>query len=133
MSTIATIHDLASADAAQRIFTAHRRAADSFVRTIDVWDMNEAEAARPLGVSPQAIGTWLRRGVPADRAGAVADLAAATDLLVHYLERDRIPAVVRRSIPALRGTSLIGLLARGDTQSLLAGCRDMFRFERAHA
>ena len=149
MSTTTSIRDLAPEDAAEQIFTAHRherewldlftasldrrRAAESFARTIEVWDMNQAEAARLFGVSRQAIGKWLRRGVPTDRAGAVADLAAATDLLVHYLKRDRIPAVVRRSIPALRGISLMDLLAGGDTQSLLAACRDMFRFERAHA
>ena len=131
MSPITTTRDLAPEDAAEHIFNAHRRAADSFARTIEVWDVNPAEAARLFGVSRQAIGTWLRRGVPSDRAGTVADLAAATDLLVHYLKRDRIPSVVRRPIPALRGTSLMGL-ARGDTQSLIAACRDMFRFERTH-
>ncbi len=149
MSTITTIRDLAPEDAAEHIFTAHRherawldlftesldrrRAAESFARTIEVWDMKQAEAARLFGVSRQAIGKWLRRGVPAERAGAVADLAAATDLLVHYLKRDRIPAVVRRPVSVLGGISLMGLLARGDTQTLLAACRDMFRFERAHA
>ena len=110
MSKTATIHDLASEDAAERIFTAHRRTADSFGRTIDVWDVSRAEVARLFCVSGQAIGKWLRRGVPSERAGAVANLAAATDLLVHYLKRHRIPAVVRRPIPALGGTSLIGLL-----------------------
>ena len=149
MSTITTIRDLAPEDAAEHIFTAHRherawldlftesldrrRAAEAFARTIEVWDMKQAEAARLFGVSRQAIGKWLRRGVPAERAGAVADLAAATDLLVHYLKRDRIPAVVRRPVSVLGGISLMGLLARGDTQTLLAACRDMFRFERAHA
>ena len=71
--------------------------------------------------------------MPPERAGAVADLAAATDLLVHHLKRDRIPAVVRRPIPALDGVSLVDLLARGDTRAALAACRDMFRFDRVHA
>ena len=149
MSTMTTIRDLAPEDAAEQIFSAHRherawldlftesldrqRAAASFARTIEVWDMKQAEAARLFGVSRQAIGKWLRFGVPAERAGAVADLAAATDLLVHYLKRERIPAVVRRPIPSLGGISLMDLLARGDTQSVLAACRDMFRFERTHA
>ena len=148
MSPITTIRDLAAEDAAERIFSAHRhergwldlfaesldrqRAAESFARTIKVWDMNQAEAARLFGVSRQAIGKWMRRGVPSDRAGAVADLAAATDLLVHYLKRDRIPAVVRRPIPTLGGISLMGLLEQGDARALLAACRGMFRFERAH-
>ena len=44
----------------------------------------------------QAIGKWLRQGAPAERKTVLSDLAAATDLLVHYLKRDRIPAAARR-------------------------------------
>ena len=43
-----------------------------------------------------AVSKWLEQGGPAERVETVADLAAATDLLVRYLQRDRIPAVVRR-------------------------------------
>ena len=130
-------------DAAERTFREHRhdagwldafvagldrrRAGDSFRRTTETWGLSQAEAARLFGVSRQAIGKWRRRGVPAERARAVADLAAATDLLVRYLKRDRIPAVVRRPIPALGGVSLVELLGRGDTGAVLAACRDMFR------
>ena len=64
---------------------------------------------------------------------AVAGLAAATDLLVRYLKRERIPAVVRRPIPALGGVSLMHLLDRGDTRKLQGACRDMFRFDRVHS
>ncbi len=110
-----------------------RRAVDAFTRTTETWGLSQAEAARLFGVSRQAIGKWRRRGVPAERAGAVADLAAATDLLVHYLKRDRIPAVVRRPIPALGGVSLVELLGQGDTGAVLAACRDMFRFDQAQA
>ena len=110
-----------------------RRAAEAFTRTTETWGLSQAEAARGLGVSRQAIGKWRRRGVPPDRAGSVADLAAATDLLVHHLKRDRIPAVVRRPIPALDGASLVDLLGRGDTRAVLAACRDMFRFDRIQA
>ena len=136
-------------EAAERTFTAHRhdgewldtfiagldrrRAADAFTRTTGTWGLSQAEAARLFGVSRQAIGKWRRRGVPAARARAVADLAAATDLLVHHLKRDRIPAVVRRPMPALDGVSLVDLLGRGDTRTVLAACRDMFRFDRVHA
>ncbi len=110
----------------------HRRAVESFTRTTEAWGLSQAEAARLFGVSRQAVGKWRRRGVPPERAGAVADLAAATDLLVRYLKRDRIPAVVRRPIPALGGVSLVELLGRGDTGAVLAGCREMFRFDQAH-
>lgn len=136
-------------EAAERTFLAHRhngewldafvasldrrRAVGAFRRTIETWGLSQAEAARLFGVSRQAIGKWRRRGVPPDRAGAVADLAAATDLLVHHLKRDRIPAIVRRPIPVLDGASLVDLLGRGDTRAVLAACRDMFRFDRIHA
>ena len=149
MNAGTTIRELGAEEAAEQILAAHghegpwldafveildrRRAGRSLVQTIEVWGLSQAEAARLFGVSRQAIGKWLNRGIPPDRARAVSDLAAATDLLVRYLKRDRIPAVVRRPIPALGDTSLVELLARGDTRILLATCREMFRFERIHA
>ena len=148
MNRVMTIRNLAPEEAAEQILAAHghesdwldafaesldrRRASRSFARTIDVWGLSQAEAARHLGVSRQAIGKWLHQGVPPERARAISDLAAATDLLVRYLKRDRIPAVVRRPIRMLDGASLVDLLARGDTHGLLSACRTMFQFEQAH-
>ena len=109
-----------------------QRAGGSLARTFKVWDLSQAEAACLFGVSRQAVGKWLRQGVPAERAGAVSDLAAATDLLVHYLKRDRIPTVVRRPIHSLGGVSLVSLLAQGDTRAVVAACRDIVRFGRVH-
>lgn len=145
MTKVTAILDSNPEEAAEQIFRAHRhetarldaftesldhrRAGESLARTLDVWGTSQAEAARLLGVSRQAVGKWLQRGAPPARAGALADLAAATDLLVRHLKRDRIPAVVRRPIPALGDVSLVDLLARGDTRSLLRACRDMFRFD----
>lgn len=149
MKTVAMISRLGPEEAAEQIFRAHenesawldaftssldrRRAGGSLARTLEVWDLSQAELARLFGVSRQAVGKWLRQGVPAERAGAVSDLAGATDLLVHYLKRDRIPAVVRRPIQSLGGVSLVNLLAQGDTRAVVAICRDMFRFDRVHA
>ena len=149
MNRATTIRVLAPEEAAEQIFAAHghegawldafaecldrRRASQSFARTLEVWGLSQAEAARLFGVSRQAIGKWLRQGVPPERARAISDLAAATDLLVRYLERGRISAVVRRPIPALDEASLVDLLARGDTRMLLTTCRDMFRFEHTRA
>lgn len=107
-----------------------RRAGYSLARTMRAWGWSQAEAARLFGVSRQAVGKWLRNGPPVERATALSDLAAATDLLMHYLKRDRIPAVVRRPVPALEGLSLTDLLTRGDTARLLDTCREMFAFER---
>ena len=149
MNRATTIRELAPEEAAEQIFAAHghedawldafaecldrRRASQPFARTLEVWGLSQAEVARLFGVSRQAIGKWLRHGVPPERARAISDLAAATDLLVRYLKRDRIPAVVRRPIPALDEASLVDLLARGDTRMLLTTCRDMFRFEHTLA
>lgn len=102
-------------------------------RLLAVWDLSQADAARLFGVTRQAIGKWRAQGPPAGRAGALADLAAATDLLVRHLKRDRIPAVVRRPATRLEGRSLLDLAAAGRTRDLLLACREMFAFGDAHA
>lgn len=107
------------------------RSAQSFARMLSVWNLNQSEAARCFGVSRQALSKWLRQGVPAERSETIADVAAATDLLVHFLKRERIPAVVRRPAAELGERSLLDLLATGDTRALLRACREMFRFEHA--
>jgi hypothetical protein len=107
------------------------RAGQSLARTLAVWDLNQSQAARIFGVSRQALNKWLDHGVPADRAEAIADLAAATDLLVRYLKRERVPAVVRRPAEALKNRSLLELLEGGETRTVLEVCRDMFQFDRA--
>ena len=121
------------------------RAGESLARIFSVWDLSQSEAARLFGVSRQAVSKWLADGAPAERAEAIADLAAATDLLVRYLQRDRIAAVVRRPVPAfsrelsgessvsLSGASMLDLIAKRQTRTLLEMCRNMFSFERAHA
>lgn len=110
-----------------------RRAGRSLGRILQVWGLNQSEAAKLFGVTRQAMSKWLARGVPSERAQAIADLAAATDLLVRHVKRDRIPAVVRRSAPALDGLSLVELSAASRTRDVLEACRSMFDFDRAQA
>lgn len=105
-----------------------RRAGHQLETVLAVWGLSQSEAARRLGVSRQAVSKWLAGGVPADRVEALADLSAATDLLVRSLRRDRIPAVVRRPAPALGGESLLDLVGRGETRAVLDACRTMFDF-----
>ena len=105
------------------------RAGRSLAHTLTVWNINQSQAGRLFGVSRQAISKWLSHGAPAERAKALANIAAATDLLLHYLKRDRIPAVVRRPVPAL-GQSLLDLIASDETELLLQTCRDMFDFNQ---
>ncbi len=101
-------------------------------RVLAVWQLSQAQAGELFGVSRQAVSKWLRSGVPAGRISAVADLAAATDLLARYLQRDRIPAVVRRPADALGGRSLVDLVAEGRTDEVLTACRTMFDVQRVH-
>lgn len=108
------------------------RGGDQLGRVLQVWGLSQAEAGRLFGVTRQAVAKWAAGGVPVERATSVADLAAATDLLVRYLQRDRIPAVVRRPAANLGGRSLVDLVADGDTRGVLDACRAMFDVYRAH-
>lgn len=100
-------------------------------RVLKVWGLSQAKAAELFGVSRQAVGMWLKRGLPADRLAAVADLAAATDILARQLKVDRIPAVVRRPAQRLNGKSLVDFVGEGRTQDVLIACRRMFSFGEA--
>ena len=108
-----------------------QRAGSELRRILQVWGLSQSEAARRFGVSRQSVAKWLSSGVPASRVASVADLSVATDLLEHYLKRDRIPGVVRRPATALGDRSLLGLLESGDHRGVLAACRTMFDFSRA--
>ena len=102
-------------------------------RILRVWNLDGQDAADGFGVSEETLEFWLRQGVPADVAEPMADLSAATDLLLHYLKVDRIPAVVRRPAERLGGKSLVDLYSERKTADILKACRDMFRFEDVHA
>lgn len=97
-------------------------------RLLGIWGLSQSEASRLFGVSRQALSKWFTQGVPADRLETIADLAAATDLLVRYLKLDRIPGVVRRTADRLDGRSLLDLVAAGDSRKVLESCRSMFDF-----
>jgi hypothetical protein len=104
------------------------RAVHPLDRVMQTWELSHADVGRMFSISRQAIAKWLNIGVPAERATAVADMAAATDLLQRHIKPDRIAAVVRRPAPALGGQSLLDLAAAGETAAVLAACRAMFQF-----
>jgi hypothetical protein len=104
---------------------------DQLQRIMDAWGLSKAETARVFGVSRQALSKWLTTGVPPERFPVVADLAAATDLLVRYLKRDRIPAVVRRPAQRLDGSSLLDLARQGRADDVLTAVRELFDLHRA--
>ena len=76
-------------------------------RLLSLWGLSAAQGAHLFGISRQAFAKWLKAGPPAERAEAVAALAAATDQLDHYVKRERIAAVVRRKVPQFSGKSLL--------------------------
>jgi hypothetical protein len=102
-----------------------RRQGGALERILDVWGLSQSEAGRRFGVSRQAVAKWVSAGVPIHRSESISQLGAATDLLVHYLKRDRIPAVVRRPMD---GGSLVDLLEAGRYGDVLESCREMFDF-----
>lgn len=107
------------------------RQSNALERILEVWGLSRSEAGRQFGVSRQAVAKWLSGGLPADRFNAVADLSAATDLLVHHIKRDRVAAVVRRPIPAADGVTLLEMLGAGRYRDVLTTCRQMFDFARS--
>jgi len=144
MSSVTELAQLDARELAEKILEARRdethwldqlsealdrcRAGRALGRILDVWGLSQSDAARLFGVTRQAVSKWLTGGVPVERAEAVADLAATTDLLIRYVKRDRIPAVVRRQAAGLDGKSLMGLVAESRTRDVLEACRAMFDF-----
>ena len=144
--TASPVFDLPPARAAARVIAAHRRDPEwldqfsaaldrqrksrALERILDVWGLSQSEAGRRFGVSRQAVAKWVRDGVPAERVQDIANLSAATDVLVHYLQRDRIPAVVRRPVGAFDGGSLLDMVGEGRFRDVLDACRSMFDYSQ---
>lgn len=142
--TASPILDLPPARAAARVIAAHQRDPEwldqfsaaldqqrkgrALERILDVWGLSQSEAGRRFGVTRQAVAKWVKTGVPAERVQDIADLSAATDVLVRHLQRDRIPAVVRRPGNAFGGDSLLDMVGAGRFHDVLVACRSMFDF-----
>lgn len=143
--------DRAPAQAARDLFTAAREAGrdrwlarftDALERQLGrgdletvmrAWSLSQAEVGELFGVTRQAVAKWRRTGIPADRVVALADLAAASELLSRYLRPQRVAAVVRRPAPALGGQSLLEMAREGRTREVLEAARAMFDLAGVHA
>jgi hypothetical protein len=99
-------------------------------RLMATWDLSAAGAGRIFGVSRQAVAKWRGSGVPDDRAVALADLVAATDVLERYVRRDRIAAVVRRPADVLDGRSLLEIAEEGRFADVRRGVVTMLDLRR---
>lgn len=97
-------------------------------RIMATWQLSRTELGALFGISRQAVSRWLVQGVPADRSVQVANVEAITELLERYLQRERIPAVVRRQAAGLDGRSLIEMVADGRSGDALGRTRRMFTF-----
>lgn len=104
----------------------------SLTKVIRVWNLATHEAAAGFDVSCEMLEQWIKEGVPGDRMERLSEVAAATDVLLHYLKAERIPAVVRKPIKRLDGRSLLDLYSDGKSGQVLEQCRSMFRFENVH-
>jgi hypothetical protein len=103
---------------------------DPLERFVELWGLSNSAAASVFGVSRQAFSKWFKTGVPVVRADAVANLAAATDLLDRYVKRERIPAVVRRPAPMLDNKSLLDLASDRETRRVAEAVEQMFDLRR---
>jgi len=99
-------------------------------RLTSLWDLSNAAAARLFGVSRQAFSKWLAKGPPADRVDDVTRVATITDLLDHYVKRERIPAVVRRPAAVLDDRTLIEVLEEGEYRQAAEAVAAMFDLRR---
>lgn len=99
-------------------------------RLLSLWQLSASQGAQLFGISRQAFMKWLKAGPPAERAEAVAALAAATDVLDHHLKRERIAAVVRRKAPQLSGKSLLELASSGEYAKVRSAVETMFDLRR---
>lgn len=122
----------ADADWTRRFFEEleHHLRRQPLERLTAAWGLSNAAAAAIFGVSRQAFAKWLTGEPPAERAAAIADLAAATELLARYVKSERIPAVVRRPADALGGRSLLDLANEGRYGDVLDAVRAIFDLRR---
>lgn len=95
-------------------------------RVITAWKLSVGEAADIFGVDRRVVVEWGRSGVPAGHKSALMDLVAATDRLEQRVERDRIPAIVRRPAESLNGYSLLSLAQDGRHAEVREAVDEMF-------
>lgn len=108
----------------------HEIRTDPLERLRASWQLSGSELGSIFGVTRQAVSKWREGGVPPERAEALADLAAANELLERKLKRERIPAVVRRRAPRLGDRSLLELAQEGRHGEVRDRVKEMFDLRR---
>lgn len=103
---------------------------DQLERLLSTWAISTARAGRIFGVSRQAIAKWRVHGIPEERLVALADLDAATDVLLRYVREERIPAIVRRPATLLGNRSLLDLAEAHRYDDVRRGAAHMLDLSR---
>jgi hypothetical protein len=76
----------------------------------DVLRLSETELGDLLKVRRQAVAQWRRRGIPSERAVEIDQHRQLCRYLTTAIKPERIPAVVRRSVPQLGGRTWLEAL-----------------------
>ncbi len=76
----------------------------------DVLRLSETELGELLKVRRQAVAQWRRRGIPSERADEIDQHRQLCRYLTTVIRPERIPAVVRRSVPQLEGRTWLEAL-----------------------
>ena len=100
------------------------------MRVLGMISGTSADAIEVVACDIDGAPPTLSLTVMAARTAAIADLAAATDLLDRYVKRERIPAVVRRKAERLGNRSLLEIAQRGDTRAVADHVAEMFDLRR---
>jgi hypothetical protein len=108
----------------------HELNASPLQRTVRLWDISATQLGLMFGISRQAASKWLLDGAPASRRDQVTVLGQATDLLDQWVKRERIPAVVRRSVEVLGGRTRLEVALAGEFDLLVTELRDTFDLTR---
>lgn len=94
-----------------------------------VLGLTETDLAALLGVRRQAVAQWRTRGLPAEREAQVDELRQLCRDLTEVLRPDRIPAVVRRSVPNLGGRTWLDWMQEHGPADTRDRLRAVFSFQ----
>jgi DNA-binding transcriptional regulator YdaS (Cro superfamily) len=95
-------------------------------RVMDLFGLDRTELARLFGVSRQAVGQWLMRGVPPERAAKLTAVLSTGELLNRKLRPGVLPGVARRPAEAYGGKSMLELITADRHDWLLDDARASF-------
>ena len=107
-----------------------RQSATPLRRAMTTLDLTSGATAELMGVSRQAVDTWLASGPPPDRLAKVGAIVKIADILRYRLREGMAPIVARREAAAYGDRSMLELIASDEHEWLLGDIEDMFDYSR---